>query len=139
MILKKEDIDYLQELSIKWDLQYREPITIGTYRWYLFMYTNLYNCSPGYQLTEKDREILMKIFRKLQPEHKLTWVRHKIYEYTGDILDLRIWVERDIASETTIIKELQIALYLTYCIEIKDYILDDYIIDTFKFLEKYRR
>ena len=134
MILNKEDKEYLKGLSEKWDLNFREPITEGTYRWYLFIYTNLYECSSEYNLTKKDRDILKNIFDKLKPEHKLTWIRRKMYEASPDITATYHRVQ-----VSTRIREHKVALYLMYCIENKEYILDDYMIETFKSLDKYRR
>lgn len=138
-MLKKEDIDYLVKLSETWGLEYREPITVGTYRWFLFMYTNLYNCVFNYKLTEQDRRILITLFKKLKPEHKLTWIRHKLYEASEEMKGVEEVLDRFVLCETTNVREMRVALYVMYCLETKDYILDDYVLDTFKYLEKYRR
>jgi len=139
MILNNEDTEYLKELSVRWGLKYREPITIGTYRWYLFMYTNLYDCLPEYKIDDRDRRILTSIFIKLKPEHKLTWIRHKLYEASEDIENIKEEeMNSTVIGQLTNIREFRVALFLMYCLETKDYILDDYVLDTFKYLEKYR-
>jgi hypothetical protein len=139
-MLNKNDIAYLLYRAKTWGLKYREPITVGTYRWYLFMYTNLYECSPGHKIDDKDRRILTSIFIKLKPEHKLTWIRHKLYEASEDIENIKKEeMGETIIDQITNIREFKVALFVMHCIEIKDYILDDYVLDTFKYLEKYRR
>lgn len=140
LMLNKKDIDYLIYRAEAWGLKYREPITVGTYRWFLFMYTNLYDCLPDYKIDDRDRRILTNIFIKLKPEHKLTWIRHKLYEASEDIEDIKEEeMDLTVIGQITNIREFRVALFLRYCLEIKDYILDDYVLDTFKYLEKYRR
>ena len=131
MILNKDDIEYLKELSVIWVLKFKEPITEGTYRWYLFMYSNLYECVPGYPLKQRDKEILKSIFKKLLPEHRLTWVRHRMYEAKDYIKGLCVVYKGSLVEHANSIREFKVAAYLDYCLATEQYIIDDYMIDTF--------
>lgn len=135
-MLKKEDIEYIKQAIVTYSIKFREEIPEGSYRWCLFVYSNVLELVP---IDNYIKELAKKIINKLKPEHKLNWVRHNITELRKDkIPELEENIDRFI-DESTNFTDFKILLFLKYCLESKYYLVDDYMLDKCSIISKYER
>ena len=127
----------LQELAAKHlncSLDDNEPghipsdLVPGTYRWYLYMYSNMFKIGDD-MITAEDREMFIEISKKFISEHLISWTRDTLLAIKGDAaLELQryLWAE---LQETRSFFELKVSLYLVRCISENFLVVDSYILN----------
>lgn len=127
----------LQELAVynlNCSLDDNEPgyippdLVPGTYRWYLYMYSNMFKVHDG-QITIDDREMFIKISEKFISEHMISWTRDTLIAIKEDVaLELKRYLGT-VLRDTQSFSELKVALYVLRCIGDNFLVVDSYILN----------
>jgi hypothetical protein len=106
----------------------------GTYRWILYIYSNLYTREKDY-INPTDKLFLIEIFKILKDEHTISWTRDKLIELDREKEEeLRLCIENNIKLTSSFFK-LKVNLYLLRCFEKDWYYADPFILDISKNLK----
>ena len=130
-------IDRLKELAsehLHCNLDDNEPGYIppdlkeGTYRWYLYMYSNMYK-KDDHCMTREDREILFNIAYKFKEEHLISWTRDHLIEIDRSKLkDLNTFLLHKI-NNTDSFFELKTCIYTIRSLKDKCLTTDPFVLE----------
>lgn len=99
----------------------------GSYRWFLYMYSNMY--SPEDKIIRADKPIFISIFNILYDHHTISWTRDTLIALDRNKLpDLTKQVLRNIKN-TDNFYELKVNLYLYRCLKVGWAYADPFILE----------
>jgi hypothetical protein len=102
-----------------------QDLVPGTYRWYLYMYSNMFKI-PDDRMTADDREMFVDISKKFLSEHLISWTRETLLEIKGSAVpDLQKYLQ-DVIHTTDRFFELKVSLYLLRCLSDNFLVTDFY-------------
>lgn len=111
----------------------------GTYRWTLYIYSNLYT-EDNDEINSKDREMFIHIASTFQELHLISWTRDTLVELDGSkVGDILNYLVKRIDSTTSFF-ELKTALYAHESVSNssdRGCVVDPFIIKKHPGLEKY--
>lgn len=99
----------------------------GTYRWYLYFYSNLYKENNDF-INKNDKIMFIDIFKKLRDEHTISWTRNTLIELDKSRIEA---LQKSILlniKRTESFHELKVNLYLYRMIDKGWFIADPFII-----------
>ena len=123
----RSKLDILPEGGIPEDLKE------GSYRWALYVYSNL----DLKDISSSDRALFLEITKNFRSEHLISWTRESLQELDPDKLDdLRTKVLGKLQI-TQDFNELRILIYLDRVLKNEFYCVDEYILQYCPWLETY--
>ena len=146
MMNKQECIDHLNSLAkdhLCCRLDDKDPDYIpadlqeGTYRWFLYMYSNMYKKSED-KISNKDKMAFLYVYRKLRDEHVICWARETLIGLDHSKKDDILKCILSNILNTDSFNELRVNLYLYRNIKNDLMIADPYILSLSKNLEKFK-
>lgn len=99
----------------------------GTYRWYLYFYSNMYKEGDDF-INKQDKIMFIDIFKKLRDEHTISWTRDTLIELDKSRIEA---LQKSILlniQKTESFYELKANLYLYRMINRDWFIVDPFII-----------
>lgn len=130
---KKRFLRYIED----WGLKFREKLKVGSYRWRLYLYSNLFEKDPDSVLVPENRDTLLKWSEKFKTEHLPNWVRSSIYDLKEESIDEYKSYLNDLLIRSTTFTKLKIAVYGLRLLKDGDKLIDNYMIEKLPELKKY--
>lgn len=122
----------------EWGMKFRdEPLVEGSYRWRLYLYSNLFERNPEENLRSEDKETLIKIAKKFKTEHLPNWVRDAVYDLKEESIEEYKSHLNDLLIKDISFMQLKIALYGLRLLDDGYYLIDSYMIEKIPSLRKY--
>lgn len=107
----------------------------GTYRWVLYIYSNLY--TVGEEFDPHDRNMFISVSAKFKREHLISWTRDKLIElYRGKEKMIYEYLGRRI-KETTNFFELKTCIYLFRVLSKEWFVTDSFTLERSPGLKEY--
>lgn len=108
----------------------------GSYRWFLYLYTNLFKEGDDI-ITSEDKKMFIQISTLFRTEHLISWVRNKIYQIREEKLaEINYHIE-EILEKTYQLYIIRICLYLKRIFSERWFFIDDYILGKIPTLKHY--
>jgi hypothetical protein len=145
IITKKEIIDrlkYLSSLYLNCRLDdhlsnYIPPdLKEGSYRWFLYLYTNLFNENNDI-ISIEDKQIFIQISEKFRTEHLISWVRNTFYNVKKEKINDVITYINNLLENTNKLYIIRICIYIKRIFSENWFFLDDYILNKIPELKQY--
>lgn len=102
-------------------------LKIGSYRWYLYMYSNMYKIGDD-KISHEDKLMFIEVARKFKSEHLISWTRDRLIDLEGGILpEMQRYLLLKM-RETESFFELKVILYVLRCFSENFYVVDPFIL-----------
>ena len=113
-----------------------EDLKERTYRWSLYIYSNIYKVGDD-TFDPNDRQMFLDMAEMFKKEHLISWTRDKLIELNKEwILDIINYLQ-DRIKNTTSFFELKVCLYCYREIEDQWYVVDPFMIEMSPGLKEY--
>jgi hypothetical protein len=106
----------------------------GTYRWYLYMYSNMYK-DDEYELLAEDKTMFLTLANKFKSEHLISWTRDRLIELDICKVSQTHQFLLDSILDTYNFYTFKVSIYMLRCLQDKWYYTDTFVI---KYLPKMR-
>lgn len=101
-----------------------EDLIPGTYRWYLYLYTNLFGEGDDF-ISRENKLLLIALSKRLRPHDMISWTRRRLIEVPEEkVTELRRFVLRRI-HRTESCNELRACLYLARVLSNRVRVIDE--------------
>jgi hypothetical protein len=136
--ITEEEKNRFKKYIEDWGLKFRdEPLIEGSYRWRLYLYSNLFERNPNELLKTEDKEALLRMAIKFKTEHLPNWVRDHIYDLKEELIEEYKGYLNDLLIKDISYTQLKIAIYGLRLISDGDLIVDSYMLKEMPELKKY--
>lgn len=137
-IMTDDEVKRLKGYIEDWGMKFRdEPLKEGSYRWRLYLYSNLFERNPNELLKLEDKETLLKISTKFKTEHLPNWVRDRIYDLKENAIDEYKDYLNGLLIKDISYTQLKIVVYGLRLISDGELIIDSYMLTEIPELKKY--
>jgi hypothetical protein len=135
-MINKEYIDRLLALSVdhlNCSLDDNVPghipldLVPGTYRWYLYMYSNMYKAGE-YELLTEDKTMFLTLANKFRSEHLISWTRDRLLELDICKISQIHQFLLDTILYTYNFYTFKVSVYMLRCLNDKWYYTDSFVI-----------
>lgn len=134
--MNKESIDYINNLIKETNQYIPSDLIEKSYRWKVFIYSNLFDKLDRI-LTVYEKTLILSLIEDLKSHHIINWVRSKLYEIHPEaISEYSYYINNEIVKDTSF-KVFKVLIYLNRKLDEKEYIIDDYILSIIPSLNRY--
>lgn len=131
-------IEYINNLIKETNQYIPNDLTEGTYRWKVFIYSNLFD-KLNRNLTSYELTSILSLVEDIKSHHIINWVRNKLYEIHPNAINSYIkYISMKVLDKDMSFKVFKVLLYLNrMAIDEKEYIIDDYMLEVIPDIKKY--
>jgi len=113
-----------------------QDLVPGTYRWFLYMYSNMYKEGDS-TLVAEDRAMFIEIAGKFRSEHLISWTRDRLIELDESKIALIYKFIHDALRSTNSFYTLKVCVHMLKCLDDGWYFTDSFVLKNLPELKGY--